>query len=66
MRDLVDRLRALAPTRVVLEATGGYELHEDFSPALVVGWFARFTTLVISHETIYRYVRADKKAGGNF
>ena len=26
VRELVDRLRALAPTLIVLEATGGYEL----------------------------------------
>ena len=40
-------------------------LREDFSPAQVVGWFARFNILVISHETIYRHIWKDKKAGGN-
>ena len=39
-------------------------LREDFSPAQVVGWFARFHILVISHETIYRHIWQDKKAGG--
>ena len=39
-------------------------LREDFSPAQVVGWFARFDILVISHETIYRHIWKDKKAGG--
>ena len=39
-------------------------LREDYSPAQVVGWFARFEILTISHETIYRYIWQDKKAGG--
>jgi transposase, IS30 family len=39
-------------------------LREDFSPAQVVGWFARFDTLVISHETIYWHIWTDKAAGG--
>ena len=39
-------------------------LREDFSPAQVVGWFGRFDILVISHETIYRHIWKDKKAGG--
>ena len=39
-------------------------LREDYSPAQVVGWFARFNILFISHETIYRHIRKDKKAGG--
>ena len=39
-------------------------LREDYSPAQVVGWFARFSILVISHETIYRHIWADKRAGG--
>ena len=39
-------------------------LREDFSPAQVVGWFARFDILIISHETIYRHIWKDKKAGG--
>jgi transposase, IS30 family len=38
-------------------------LREDFSPAQVVGWFARFQILVISHETIYRHIWQDKQAG---
>lgn len=39
-------------------------LREDYSRAQVVGWFARFDILVISHETIYRHIWQDKKAGG--
>ena len=37
---------------------------EDYSPAQVVGWCARFEILTISHETIYRHIWQDKKAGG--
>lgn len=39
-------------------------LHEDYSAAQVVGWFARFDILVISHEAIYRHIWQDKRAGG--
>jgi len=39
-------------------------LREDYSPAQVVGWFARFNILTISHETIYRHIWHDKKQGG--
>lgn len=38
---------------------------EDWSPEQVVGWFARFTILAISHKTIYRYIWLDQKRGGN-
>ena len=39
-------------------------LREDFSPEQVVGWFARFKILAISHETIDRYIWEDKARGG--
>ena len=39
-------------------------LREDFSPEQVVGWFARYRILAISHETIYRYIWEDKARGG--
>src|SRR4029077_1723868 len=35
-------------------------LREDWSPEQVAGWLRRFHLLAISHETIYRYVWADK------
>lgn len=38
-------------------------LREDWSPEQVVGWFARFRILTISHETIYRHVWKDKARG---
>jgi IS30 family transposase len=39
-------------------------LREDWSPDQVAGWLRRFHLLAISHETIYRYIWADKAAGG--
>jgi IS30 family transposase len=39
-------------------------LREDWSPDQVAGWLRRFHLLDISHETIYRYIWADKRAGG--
>jgi IS30 family transposase len=38
-------------------------LRDDYSPARVVGWFARCDIRVISNETIYRHIWKDKKAG---
>lgn len=39
-------------------------LREDWSPDQVAGWLRRFRLLSISHETIYRYIWADKRGGG--
>jgi len=39
-------------------------LREDWSPEQIVGWFARFRILAISHETIYRHIWRDKRRGG--
>jgi IS30 family transposase len=39
-------------------------LREDWSPEQVAGWLGRHGILAISHETIYRYIWADKAAGG--
>jgi IS30 family transposase len=39
-------------------------LGEDWSPEQIVGWYARFHLLAISHETIYRHIWADKRRGG--
>jgi transposase, IS30 family len=39
-------------------------LREDWSPEQVAGWLRRQGELAISHETIYRYIWADKRAGG--
>ena len=39
-------------------------LREDWSPEQVAGWLRRHCLLRISHETIYRYIWAEKRAGG--
>ena len=39
-------------------------LREDWSPDQVAGWLRRFGLLRISHETIYRYIWAEKRTGG--
>lgn len=39
-------------------------LRQNWSPEQIVGWFARFLILAISHETIYRHVWNDKQCGG--
>jgi transposase, IS30 family len=36
----------------------------DWSPEQIVGWCARFGISVMSHETMYRHIWADKQAGG--
>src|SRR3989475_3223855 len=40
-------------------------LREDWSPEQVAGWLRRQGELAISHETIYRYIWADKRLGGH-
>ena len=37
----------------------------DWSPEQIVGWYARFHVLAISHETIYRHIWRDKQRGGS-
>src|SRR5713101_5994137 len=39
-------------------------VREDWSPEQVAGWLQRHRRLEISHETIYRYIWADKRQGG--
>jgi transposase, IS30 family len=39
-------------------------LREDWSPEQVAGWLRRHGELAISHATIYRFIWADKRAGG--
>lgn len=39
-------------------------LRQDWSPEQIAGWLGRHQLLTISHETIYRYIWADKAAGG--
>lgn len=39
-------------------------LRQDWSPEQIAGWLRRQRRLTISHETIYRYIWADKHQGG--
>src|SRR6266852_4178460 len=39
-------------------------VREDWSPQQVAGWLRRHQRLAISHETIYRHIWAEKRAGG--
>ncbi len=39
-------------------------LEQQWSPEQVAGWLRRQGLLWISHETIYRYIWADKRQGG--
>jgi IS30 family transposase len=39
-------------------------LRREWSPEQVAGWLRRHRLLAISHETIYRYIWADKRHGG--
>lgn len=39
-------------------------VREDWSPEQVAGWLRRHRELAISHETIYRYIWADMRQGG--
>ena len=39
-------------------------VRKDWSPEQVAGWLRRHRLLEISHETIYRYIWADRRAGG--
>lgn len=40
-------------------------LQREWSPNQIAGWLRRTGTLRISHETIYRHIWADKRAGGD-
>lgn len=40
-------------------------LRQDWSPEQIAGWLRRHGLLQISHETIYRYIWADKRHGGS-
>lgn len=40
-------------------------IRQDFSPEQVSGYLARQYNIQVSHETIYKYVFADKAKGGN-
>jgi transposase, IS30 family len=37
----------------------------DWSPEQIAGWMRKHTDILISHEWIYQYILADKRAGGD-
>lgn len=41
------------------------KIRQDWSPEQVSGWLKRNTAIRISHEWIYQYIYADKRAGGD-
>ncbi len=41
------------------------KLREDWSPEQVSGWLEKEQDITVSHEWIYQYILADKKAGGD-
>jgi IS30 family transposase len=61
------RQKAKKYVRLTPEVIGLIErfLYQDFSPEQVCGFLARTHNLRISHETIYKYVLADKARGGS-
>ncbi len=60
------RSRARCQRRVTVAKLrrGQALLEEQWSPEQVAGWLRRHQELEISHETIYRYIWADKRDGG--
>lgn len=38
---------------------------EEWSPEQISGYLDRYKRICVSHETIYKWIRADKEAGGN-
>jgi IS30 family transposase len=41
------------------------KLQEDWSPEQISDWLRRNTDIQVSHERIYQYILADKRAGGS-
>ena len=41
------------------------KIRQDWSPEQVAGWLRKHTDISISHEWIYQYILADKRAGGD-
>jgi len=40
-------------------------IRKDWSPKQISGYLAKYDQISISHETIYQWIRQDKKSGGN-
>ena len=61
------RREAVAPRKMTAEMIGVIELklREDWSPEQVSGWLLDTQEQLISHESIYKHIWADKRAGGD-
>jgi IS30 family transposase len=55
------RIRIMPETWLVIEA----KVRQDWSPEQVSGWLKRHLAIQVSHEWIYQYTLADKRAGGD-
>lgn len=61
------RRDAVSPNKMTADLISLIEskLREDWSPEQVSGWLLEAQETLISHETIYRHIWADKRAGGD-
>ena len=61
------RKAAVKATKMTLEAVSLIEtkLREDWSPEQISGWLLTAKDRLISHETIYLHIWADKRTGGD-
>ena len=56
-----NKLRIVPETWTLIEE----KLRLDWSPEQISGWLKKNTEVAVSHEWIYQYVYADKRAGGD-
>ena len=63
----LERRKQKAEQRITSETWAFVEdkLRLDWSPEQISGWFKENAKASVSHEWIYQYVYADKRAGGN-
>jgi len=56
-----NKLRIVPETWTLIEE----KLRLDWSPEQISGWLKKNTEVQVSHESIYQYIYADKRAGGD-
>ena len=61
------RMAAAKPTKMTPQMIDVIDskVRIEWSPEQISGWFLEEHEDFISHESIYRYIRADKRAGGD-
>ena len=57
------KAKAFKLTEEMKELVAGY-LKEGWSPEQIAGWLKREGIISLHHETIYEYIRKDRKSGG--